>query len=156
MPLFIHSFIHQWFCSPLLGPGLLFCSVIFVTKEVGLLGRVISPSQGRYLHTGQHKHRINAHTDIHALSGIRTHDSSIRASEDSSSLRPRSHRDRPFFPPDWINIWCVLEINFPFLLKHSKCIHVKIKLFLHLLPHTMIHRQYINMSYTWVPKSTLI
>jgi hypothetical protein len=35
---------------------------------------VISPSPGRYLPTGQYKHRINAHTDIHALSGIRTHD----------------------------------------------------------------------------------
>jgi hypothetical protein len=31
------------------------------TKSVGLLGRGISPSQGRYLHTGQHKHTINAH-----------------------------------------------------------------------------------------------
>jgi hypothetical protein len=31
--------------------------------------------QGLYLHTEQHKHKINAHnTDIHALSGIRTHD----------------------------------------------------------------------------------
>jgi hypothetical protein len=28
---------------------------------VGLLGRGISPSQGHYLHTEQHKHRINAH-----------------------------------------------------------------------------------------------
>jgi hypothetical protein len=28
------------------------------------------------------------HTDIHALSGIRTHDPSDRASEDSSCLRP--------------------------------------------------------------------
>jgi hypothetical protein len=27
----------------------------------GLFGRGISPSQGRYLPTGQHKHRINAH-----------------------------------------------------------------------------------------------
>jgi hypothetical protein len=47
------------------------------THSVGLHGRGISPSQGRYLHTGQHKHRINAHTDIHASSGIRTHDPSI-------------------------------------------------------------------------------
>jgi hypothetical protein len=31
-------------------------------SEVGLLGRVISPSQGLYLNTGQHKHRINAYT----------------------------------------------------------------------------------------------
>jgi hypothetical protein len=29
---------------------------------------VISPSQDRYIHIGEHK--INAHTDIHALSGI--------------------------------------------------------------------------------------
>jgi hypothetical protein len=32
------------------------------SQKVGLLGRVISPSQGRYLHTGHHKHRINAYT----------------------------------------------------------------------------------------------
>jgi hypothetical protein len=32
------------------------------SQTVGLLGRVISTSQGRYLHTGQHKHRINAYT----------------------------------------------------------------------------------------------
>jgi hypothetical protein len=37
---------------------------------------VISPSQGRYLHTEQHKH-----------------DLSVRASEDSSCLRLRSHCD---------------------------------------------------------------
>jgi hypothetical protein len=30
-------------------------------QSVGSLGRVISPSQGRDLHTGQHKLRINAH-----------------------------------------------------------------------------------------------
>jgi hypothetical protein len=62
-----HSFIHQWLYSPLLGPGLFFSSVIFCTQTVGLLGRMISPSQGRYLHTGQHEH-----TDIHALSGFET------------------------------------------------------------------------------------
>jgi hypothetical protein len=33
-------------------------------------------------------------TDIHALSGLRTHDSSIRASEDISCLRPRGHCGR--------------------------------------------------------------
>jgi hypothetical protein len=45
----------------------------------------MSPLQALYLHTEQHKHRINAHnTDIHALSGIQTHDLSVRASEDSS------------------------------------------------------------------------
>jgi hypothetical protein len=62
-------FTHQWLYSPLLGPGL-FSFVIIFTQTVRLLGRVTSPSQGRYLHTGQIKHRINAHTDIHTLSGI--------------------------------------------------------------------------------------
>jgi hypothetical protein len=36
----------------------------------------------------------NTYTDIHALSGIRTHDPSVRESEDSSFLRPLGHCDR--------------------------------------------------------------
>jgi hypothetical protein len=32
------------------------------SQTVGLLGRVISSSQGLYLNTGQHKHGINAYT----------------------------------------------------------------------------------------------
>jgi hypothetical protein len=88
------SFIHQWLYSPLLGPGIFFSFLIFFTHTVGLLGRGISPSKGRYLHTGQHKHTINAHTDIHALSGIRTHDSRVRESDDSSCFRLRGHCDR--------------------------------------------------------------
>jgi hypothetical protein len=91
----LSSFIHQWLYSSLLGPGLFFTFVIFFTLSIGLLGRVISPSQGRYLHAGQHKHRINAYTDIPAFSGIGTHDPSVRASEDSSCLRPRGHCDWP-------------------------------------------------------------
>jgi hypothetical protein len=92
---FIHSFIHQWLYGPF-GPwpwarARVFSFVIFFTETVGLLGRMISPSQCHYLHTGQHKHRINAHTNIHALSGILTHDPSVRASEDSSCLRPPGH-----------------------------------------------------------------
>jgi hypothetical protein len=40
--------------------------------------------------------RINAHnTNIHALSGIRTHDPGVRTVEDSSRLRPRGHSGRP-------------------------------------------------------------
>jgi uncharacterized membrane protein (DUF485 family) len=90
---FIHSFVHQWLSSPLLGPDIFFSFIIFFTQTVGLLGRVISPSQGLYLHTGQHNHR-KMHTDIHALSGIRTHDPTIRASEDSSRIRSRDLFDR--------------------------------------------------------------
>jgi hypothetical protein len=66
---------------------------------MGLLGRGISSSQGLYLNTGQHKHRINAHTqtsNIHALSGIQTNDLGFRASEDSACLRPLGYRDRRF------------------------------------------------------------
>jgi hypothetical protein len=66
-------------------------------QSVGLPGRAISPSQGRYLHAGQHKHRINAHTDIEALSGIRTQDSSVRASENSSCLSPRGYCDQRMY-----------------------------------------------------------
>jgi hypothetical protein len=48
----------------------------------------MSPSQGRCLYTGQHKHR-KTYRDIHASSGIRTHDPSIRAGEGNSCPRPR-------------------------------------------------------------------
>jgi hypothetical protein len=40
----------------------------YFSQTVGLLGRMVSPSQVRYLNTGQHK------PNIHALSGIRTYD----------------------------------------------------------------------------------
>jgi hypothetical protein len=43
-----------------------------------------------------------AHTpNIHALSGIRTHDHSVRASEDSSGLRLLGHCDRHY------SIYCI-------------------------------------------------
>jgi hypothetical protein len=63
------------------------------TQSVGPLGRGISPSQGRYLHTELHKHRIN-HTHIHACSGIRIHYPSVRAGEDGSCLGQRDNCDR--------------------------------------------------------------
>jgi hypothetical protein len=90
----LFHFIHQWHYSSLSGPGIFFSFVIFLTQTVGLVERVISPSQGHYLHAGQHKHGINAHTNIYALSGIRTHDPRVRASEDSSCPRPRGNCDR--------------------------------------------------------------
>jgi hypothetical protein len=78
--------------TTLVGLGHFFSSLSH-TQSVELLGRVISPSQGSYLHTEQHKHRINAQR-LDALSGIRTLDPSFRASEDSSCSIPRSHCDR--------------------------------------------------------------
>jgi hypothetical protein len=47
--------------TALVGPGRFFSFLIY-SQLVGPLGRVISPSQGRYLNTGQHKHRINTYT----------------------------------------------------------------------------------------------
>jgi hypothetical protein len=49
-------------CTAPLGPGLLFFSFMIILQTVELLGRVISSSQGLYLNTGQHKHRINTYT----------------------------------------------------------------------------------------------
>jgi hypothetical protein len=46
-------------------------------------------TQNKREHTRTHTHTPN----IHALSGIRTHDHSVRASEDSSWLRPLGYRD---------------------------------------------------------------
>jgi hypothetical protein len=42
---------------PFVAPWTLFQFLDLFTRSVGFLGRGISPSQGRYLHTGQHKHR---------------------------------------------------------------------------------------------------
>jgi hypothetical protein len=62
---------------------------------VGLLGRGISPTQGLYLHrTTQHRKKKNADIHIHASSGIRTHDPSVQAVEDSTCLRQRDHWSR--------------------------------------------------------------
>jgi hypothetical protein len=38
-----------------------FSGFLSFAQSVGFLGRGISPSPGRYLHTGQHKHRISSH-----------------------------------------------------------------------------------------------
>jgi hypothetical protein len=82
---YYYYYYYYYYCSTALCWALAAFSVSWsYTQSVGLLGHGICPSQGRYLHTEQHKHRINAHnTDIHALSRIRTHDPSVRAKEDS-------------------------------------------------------------------------
>jgi hypothetical protein len=51
-------------------------SFLILRESVGFLGRGTSLSQGRYL---QHTYRIN--TNVHALTGIRTHDPSVRVAE---------------------------------------------------------------------------
>jgi hypothetical protein len=59
----------------------------------------------------QHKHRIYVHINIHALSGIRTSDRSVRASENTPCLRQRGHCDRP--------ITDYLSVNFNFLILYK-------------------------------------
>jgi hypothetical protein len=55
----------NFFCSStaLVGLGRSFSYLIY-TQSVGLLGRVISPSQGRYLHTGRHKQKKRTQTSM--------------------------------------------------------------------------------------------
>jgi hypothetical protein len=62
-------------------------------QSVGLLGRVISSSQGLCLYTNRKTHTTQT-LKIHALSGIPTHGPGVRASEDSSCLRPLGYSDR--------------------------------------------------------------
>jgi hypothetical protein len=92
MPL--QRFVGPW-------PLLQFRNVFYTDGRTPWTG--ISPSQGRYLHIKQHKHRINAHTDIHVLSGIRTHNPRVRASEDSSCLRSRKNRGQIYMYNLYIN-----------------------------------------------------
>jgi hypothetical protein len=80
-----NSFIHQWLYSPLLGPGeFLSFVILFTVCRTPWTGDQLV---ARPLPT----HRTaQTHTDMHASSGIRTHDPSVRAGEDSSCLRPHS------------------------------------------------------------------
>jgi hypothetical protein len=70
------------------------------------------PHRKASTYTEQQRHRINAHnTDIHTLIGIRTHDPSVRASEDSSCLRPCRHCDRRMQNIEYLEV--VLLISTP-------------------------------------------
>jgi hypothetical protein len=57
----IYIYIFTGSTAPL-GPGLWFSVLWLFLQTVGLLGRVISSSQGLYLNRGQYKHRINTYT----------------------------------------------------------------------------------------------
>jgi hypothetical protein len=76
------------------------------SQTLGLLGWVISPLQGRYLNTGQHKHRINAYTHQIFMSRVGV-EPTIPASEWENRVhalvRPRGHCDRQsiYFMVHW-------------------------------------------------------
>jgi hypothetical protein len=63
-----------------------FTSVYDLRHSVGLLGRVISSSHGLYLYTNTEKRAHTQTPNIHALSGIRTHDPGFRVSETVHAL----------------------------------------------------------------------
>jgi hypothetical protein len=91
----VHSFIHSSMAQqPLVGPWLL----LEFHDRFYTNGRTPWTSDqpvARPLPIHRTIQTQNKHTDIHALSGIRTHNPSVRANEDSSCLRPRRHCDRP-------------------------------------------------------------
>jgi hypothetical protein len=89
-------FFFQWFFQPIQDPGLLLSPVIIFTDSRTpwtsdqpiarpLPKRRTTQTQNECIHT----------PNIHALSWIRTHHPSVRASEDSSCLRPRGNCDIP-------------------------------------------------------------
>jgi hypothetical protein len=89
-------------------PPLIFWSPNLFRHMVGLLGRVISPSQGLYLHrTTQHR---KTRTNIHALSGIRTRDPVYERS------RPAPHTARP------------LDRHYYWLLEHNSATFKKFRI----------------------------
>jgi hypothetical protein len=55
------------------------------TQTVGLLGRVISPSQHLYLNIGQHKYRINAYTHQTSMPWV-GFEATIPASEQAKTV----------------------------------------------------------------------
>jgi hypothetical protein len=72
------------------GPRPLFQFRNQFSHTVGLPGRVISPSQGRYLQTEQHKHKINAYTHQTSMPWV-VFESTIPVSERALD-RFESHR----------------------------------------------------------------
>jgi hypothetical protein len=59
-----HHHHHQWLYSRLLGPGLFFSFVIFFVQTIGLLGGVISLSQGRNNRTSIARQLISKHASL--------------------------------------------------------------------------------------------
>jgi hypothetical protein len=86
---------HTWERAPISEHRAEFPQFFDQGQSVGLLGRVISSSQGLYLYTNTKKMHTHTQTlTIHALNGIRTHGPGFQASEDSARPRPLGYRDR--------------------------------------------------------------
>jgi hypothetical protein len=92
IPTLISLSLPLWLYSPL-DFGRFFNFLIYI-RLVGLLGRGISKSQDRFLHTDQHKHRINAdrHPCLEWDSNLRS-----RCSSERRRFIPGGHCDRRGF-----------------------------------------------------------
>jgi hypothetical protein len=101
---------------------------------------LISPWQGRSLHTGQHKHRINAHTHRYpCLEWDSNHESSVRASEESFlCFRPRSHRD--------LRVMRIIELILPLTKKEKP--RIFLVLLQYFFPRTLETSDFISRSAT--------
>jgi hypothetical protein len=89
----------QWLFQPIQGPGLLFSSVIFFftdSRTPWTSDQLVARPLPKHRTTRTQNKRIYT-PNIYVLSGIRTHDPSVRASEDSSCLRTRGYCDRPSY-----------------------------------------------------------
>jgi hypothetical protein len=103
------------------------------------------------------------HTYIHALSGIRTHDPSVRVSEDSSCLRPCSHWDQHITytnRPECTNAICFLILVIHIFL-FWVCFHVHLFIFLcpcalpylldYSMPYLIILLHFIALWFYYIP-----
>jgi hypothetical protein len=94
---YVIVFFFQWNFQQFQSPGLLFSSVIIFFFTDGRTpctsDQLVARPLPKHRTTQTQNKRIHT-PNIHSLSGIRTHDPSVRASEDSSCLRPRGYCDR--------------------------------------------------------------
>jgi hypothetical protein len=109
---------------PFVVPWPLFSVSWSYRQPVGLLGRGISPSQGLYLHTKQHKHRINAHR-YPSIPGV-GFDPTIRAFELAKTIhawdRVAGHCDRQYTYR--MSGWKVLPYTTRFMSSEGKFLKV--------------------------------
>jgi hypothetical protein len=90
---YLHLYISLWLYSPFVGPWPFYQFLNCIHSRYDSLdGGSAHLKAAAY--TQNNTNTEYTYTDIHALSGIRIHDPSVRASEDSSCLRLCNHSDR--------------------------------------------------------------
>jgi PDZ domain-containing secreted protein len=87
-----HCTIYLWLYSPLLDLGHFFSFLIYTVCSTSWNG---DQPVARPLATQRTTQTQNKRTQIHALSGTRTHDPIVQAGEENSCLRPLGRCDRP-------------------------------------------------------------